>query len=353
MKGRKGSNVKKTSANSAMEKKHDEFVKNIVENVKPGSTLVLGISGGPDSMYLLDRCLQLRSKLRLKIIVAHVNHGLRDKASDTDEKFVEKFCKRNKIPFHIEHLHLKKNGHSGNLEETGREARYKFFENVRKNSKAEWIVIAHHLNDNIETMLFNLIRGAHFNGIKAMAITSPSRRLLRPMLGITKEEILSYLKKQRIAFRLDASNNDTDFSRNWLRKNIIPLFPKLNANFEQTLKETLHNFAQTSEFLEQHTAKWLKKNGKNLMIELDAFLEEHAAFQKQILVHLYKKVHDSTKKLTNKHLDEILLVLQKRQANRKKEFGDDTFIEVVRELKSKPKSSKKKLRRYIRLMRKK
>jgi tRNA(Ile)-lysidine synthase len=232
-----------------------------------------------------------------------------------------------------------------NLEEIGRDERYKFFESLRKKFRAEWVVTAHHLNDNIETLLFNLIRGAHFNGIKAMETTDPSRRLLRPLLGMTKREILQFLQNNRIEYREDLSNQDTDFSRNWLRKEIIPLFSRLNAGFEQTFKETIHNLQQTSHFLEQQSEQWLEQNSKNMQIELDAFLRQHDAFQKYLLTHLYKKTHKSTRKLTNKHLEEILLVLKKRRANTKKEFGPGMFIEVIRE--------PEKSRRYIRLTAKK
>jgi tRNA(Ile)-lysidine synthetase-like protein len=323
--------------------KTDEFVSNIRQNVLPKSTLILGISGGADSVYLLHRFIQIAPEMRLKLIVAHVNHGLRGASGDSDETFVKNLCKKNHIRVFTKQLKLKNS--KMNLEEIGRDERYKFFESLRKKFRAEWVVTAHHLNDNIETLLFNLIRGAHFNGIKAMETTDPSRRLLRPLLGMTKREILQFLQNNRIEYREDLSNQDTDFSRNWLRKEIIPLFSRLNAGFEQTFKETIHNLQQTSHFLEQQSEQWLEQNSKNMQIELDAFLRQHDAFQKYLLTHLYKKTHKSTRKLTNKHLEEILLVLKKRRANTKKEFGPGMFIEVIRE--------PEKSRRYIRLTAKK
>lgn len=322
---------------------NDEFVENMTKNVEPGSTLIVGVSGGPDSMYLLFRCLEISKKLRLKLIVAHVNHGLRDKKSGEDEKFVENVCKKNRLEFHALQVNLKKN--KNNLEEAGRDARYNYFETLRKNRKAAWILTAHHLNDNIETMLFNLIRGAHLSGIKAMEVTSATRHLMRPLIGIAKKEILEYLKKHGITSRVDATNENLEFSRNWLRKKIIPLFQKINPNFEKTFKETLNNFAQTSRYLEQQCAEWLKKHAvsstDNMHIPLDQWLKEHPAFQKHLLVHLYKKIHGSTKKLTNKHLEEVMKVLRLQRANTKKEFGEQTFLEIVRVAKNP--------RRYIRL----
>jgi len=312
---------------------NDEFVKNVTKNVAPGSTLIVGVSGGPDSMYLLHRCMELSENMRLKLIVAHVNHGLRDKESDVDEKFVKEVCEKNGLKFKNLRINLKKS--RANVEEAGRDARYNFFETLRKQHKATWILTAHHLNDNIETMLFNLIRGAHLSGIKAMEVTSPARHLMRPMIGIPRKEILEYLKKHRIKSRQDSSNENLELSRNWLRKKIIPLFKNINPNFEKTFKETLHNLAQTSGYLEHQSVEWLKKHSSvianNLHISLNRFVKEHPAFQKHLLVHLYKKIHGSTNKLTNKHLEEILKVLHLQRGNVKKEFGGKTFLEVVRE----------------------
>lgn len=316
----------------------EDFAKNITENVETGSTLVLGISGGPDSVYLFSLCLKLPQDIRL--IVAHVNHGLRGKQSDADENFVKNLCKKNKIKFVAQRLELQKKS-----EEAARDARYKFFEEVRKKEQAQWIVTAHHLNDNIETMLFNLIRGAHLNGIKGMSVRSPTRHLLRPLLGTTKKEILEYLKKHRIAFRLDKSNNNMDFSRNQLRKNIIPLFAKINPNFEQTFKETISNITQTTKYLEQQCKDWFHQNTTQDNIHLENFLHEPKGFQKLLLVHLYKRTHQSTKKLNNKHLEEVLNVLKLQQSGKKKEFGTDTFLEIIRD----PKIST----HYIRLTNKK
>lgn len=341
MKKKRRGGKKRTTGNPI----NDEFVENMAKNVQPRSTLILGVSGGPDSMYLLHRCMELSKKMQLKLIVAHVNHGLRGKENDQDEKLVRNVCKKNSLRFKNLRVNIKKAG--GNLEEMGRNARYNFFETLRKRHKAAWILTAHHLNDNIETMLFNLIRGAHLSGIKAMEVTSPARHLLRPLIGTTKKNILGYLKKHRISSRLDATNENLEFSRNWLRKKIIPLFQKINPNFEKTLKETLHNFAQTSLYLEQQSEEWLKRHAaKNFYIPLDQFLKEHSAFQKHLLVHLYKKTHGSTNKLTNKHLNEVMSVLQLRRANTKKEFGEKTFIEVIW-----PSQAHKK--RYIRLTAKK
>lgn len=338
---------------NAKSKKKNDCTANILKHVKPGDTLILGISGGPDSMYLLSNCLELQKKLKLELIIAHVNHSLRGKESDKDEKFIKKYCKKYRLKFENLTIHLKeKDGtKKQNLEEKGRDARYTFFEKLRKKHDAQWILTAHHLNDNIETMLFNLIRGAHFNGLKAMNMVSESRRLLRPLLNIRKEIIMNELRNKKIPFCTDKTNNDTDFSRNHLRKNIIPLFRKINNNFEKTFEKTLKNIAETNDYLEQQYTSWLQHNSEaptlknTISINLKKFLDENSSFQKSLLVHLYKTIHGSTKNLTGKHLNEIINILGKNKTNVKKEFGPKTYIHVIWD------AAKKN--RYIRLTRQK
>jgi tRNA(Ile)-lysidine synthase len=302
------------------------FEKIIVENIKKNSRVIAGISGGPDSVYLLLKCLELQKKHPFTIIVAHVNHNLRPKQSKKDALFVKKLAKKYKLIYEELSANVKKM--HGNLEEEGRKARYDFFEKLRKKHKAEWILTAHHLNDNIETALFNLIRGGSYQGIKGMQLTSPKKHLLRPMLTLPRTEILQYLKRHAIVYCLDKSNEDTKFSRNFLRIKIIPLLKKINSNFEQTFAQNLENFNQIAAFLEKKSQNWLKKEEK---IPLELFLKEPLIMQKNILACLYKNIYGNTKKLTHHQIEEILKVLHQKKANRKKEFGEKYFLKIVRE----------------------
>ncbi len=308
----------------------NEFQTCIENNVSKKSTLVLGISGGPDSIYLLEQFLKIQKKIPVKLVIAHVNHGLRGKDSDTDAKFVKALANKLKLPYEEISLKLKNSTKSTNTEEAARNKRYEFLEKIREKYKAEWIITAHHLNDNIETVLFNLIRGAHFNGLKGMELASKERHLLRPLLLITKKEILAYLKSKKVKFRIDKSNNDIQFSRNLLRQKIIPLFQKINPNFENTFQNNLKNFTETALYLEKNCQNWLKEHVKDEVIHLEKFLNERISMQKDILVELYKKIHGSTNKLTHKHIEEILKILKLKKSNTKKEFGPHHFIRVDR-----------------------
>lgn len=151
----------------------------ITEKINKGATVIAAVSGGPDSMYLLNRLLALKSKLQLKIVIAHINHSLRGKASDDDQKFVETYAKKHRLL--VESVRVKLNPKK-NQEEAGREARYRFLEKIRKKHHATWVITAHHANDNIETVIFNLIRGAQIGGLKGIEAVSQKRHLLRPLL---------------------------------------------------------------------------------------------------------------------------------------------------------------------------
>ncbi len=300
------------------------FFNVMAENVEPHSTLILGVSGGPDSVFLLYKCLEITEKIPLKLVVAHVNHNLRPKESQKDADFVEKLAKKNNLTFESTELNLADKQKSG-FEAAGRALRYQFFEKLRKKYKAGWILTAHHRGDNIETVLFNLIRGANLTGLKGIEKAIPTRHLLRPMLDLSKNEIITFLKSKKILYRVDQTNKQLHFSRNWLRHKVIPLFKKINGNFEETFAANIENFAETADFIETCCVEWLK-NG----FPLDEFLQIHPALQKNILVYLYKKTHGSTQQLTYKSLREILKVLKQKKAGCKKEFGTKHFLVITR-----------------------
>ncbi len=292
--------------------------------LQPGDTIIIGVSGGPDSMYLLEACLAFSENRPLKIIVAHVNHGLRGKESDADAAFVKKYAREKGLLFEL--LTLKKIA-KGNLEEECRKARYAFFEKLRHKYNGAWILTAHQQSDLVETVLFNLVRGSFLDGLKGMSIATPERYLLRPMLSISKDSILATLRRKKIPFRIDSSNKNTNFSRNLLRNKVIPLLKKINPAFEKVMSANIENIAEIRQILANHSATLLNKKP----INLDDFLSEPVPVQKNLLAELYKKTHGNTVKFNRKHLEQILTVLRKKKAGIKKEFGDGHFLQILRD----------------------
>lgn len=301
-------------------------------HLKPGQTVILAISGGPDSVFLLHQLLL--SPLKLKIILAHLNHNLRGSASQADQKFVEKLARQHELKLEISQTHLL--AKKGNLEENARRARYAFFQKILIKHQADWILTAHHLNDQVETILFNLSRGVLGNGINGIQNVNNEQKILRPLLNLPKTEILKWLKQKKISYRLDSSNRDQKFSRNRLRLKVIPELEKINPNFLQTFQESLQNLQAAQQFLQLAVENWLKKNllpAKSpiqFSFSLDNFLKQPPILQKNLLQNLFRQINQ--KSLTKQQTQEILKTLSQQKSNRRKEFGKNHQIMIKKEI---------------------
>ncbi len=298
------------------------------QHLKKNDIVIIGVSGGPDSVFLLHHCHKLALKFPLKIIVAHLNHNLRGKESDLDEQFVKKLSAAKGLIF--ETKKIRKIGR-GNVEEQARIARYSFFESLLKKYRAACIITAHHRDDNIETVLFNLIRGSFLDGITGMETFSPGRKIFRPLLNLSKVEILQYLTNRRIKYRTDKSNLDTKLSRNLIRHQIIPLIKKINPNFENTFSRNIALFKETSSFIRQISSLVREKEHE---LNLDNFLAQPEIIKKTIISQLYRELHGNAENFNQDHLAQILDMLEKRKTGLKKEFGSGYFICVSRNRKN-------------------
>lgn len=255
---------------------------------------ILAFSGGPDSMYLLHFLL----KKGEKPVLAHLNHGLRGKESDLDEKFCKKIAKKHGLPFESEKISIKAPG----IEEKARNARYKFLEKIRRKYKAKKIYTAHHLNDNLETVLLNFIRGTGLNGLTGIK----SDKIERPLLQIPKSEILSFLKKNKIPYRKDSSNLDTKFSRNFIRHEIIPKLKKLNPNLEKIFQTNLENLLTIQDFLDKESPD---------SFTVSEFKRLHPAIQLNTLLQL------AGPGVTQKQLKETQKLILSGKTGKKKNLG--------------------------------
>lgn len=311
-----------------MENINQDIQNTLIKFLKKGDKIILGVSGGPDSIFLLNECLKYEKTHSLKIIVAHVNHKLRNKESDKEEKFVEKIAKNNNLKYE---LLILENLPKGNLEEQCRIQRYNFFEKLRKKYKAKWILTAHHLNDNIETVILNLIRGGFIDGLSGMDLCDKKRHLFRPLLFTTKEHILEDLKKHKIPFRLDKSNMDPRFSRNLVRLMVIPRLKTINKNLEQVFYHNISNFRELKTYIDKKTDNWLKSHyKKDNKFSHKNFLQLEPIMQKSVLSNIYKRKYGNLNKFNQNHLNQILKIIHQNDSNKKKEFGDDYFIQIKR-----------------------
>ena len=202
------------------------------------SSFLLAVSGGVDSMVLFHLFKNAVSNFS----VAHCNFLLRGNDSDDDELFVQSICKKSGTEFFSKKFETKKmaSEHTISIQMASRKLRYDWFHDLADENKFDYIVTAHHFNDSVETILFNISRGTGISGIKG--ISKKENKLIRPLLNFTKNDILEFAKKNKIKFREDVSNNDEKYKRNKIRNSIIPYFQSLNSGFFESMKNTLKNF---------------------------------------------------------------------------------------------------------------
>ena len=196
------------------------------EMLQADDTVICAVSGGADSMALLFALYLLQDKLQFQVQAAHFNHNLRGAESDADQAFVQEFCSRYDIPLHLGSGKVIA-GEKG-LEAAARDARYRFFQGLSGK-----IATAHTANDNAETVLMRLVRGT---GLKGLGAIAPVRgNIIRPLLNVTRGEILSFLEEYHIPYRQDSSNNTDDFLRNRLRHHVMPLLLQENPKLAENL----------------------------------------------------------------------------------------------------------------------
>ncbi len=200
-----------------------------------GEKLVVGISGGADSVGLVKLLLAIREKFDLRLYLVHINYNLRGEDSKGDEKFVRDFAKKYQLDLEvIDYTEgIKK---SENLEEYLRDFRYEQFEKVRVNKNFDWTVTAHHQDDQIETFLINLFRGAGIDGLKGMLVKNSERKIIRPVLGFSKKDIIQFLETTNQNWREDHTNKENIFLRNKIRNILVPIIEQeYSSNFKQII----------------------------------------------------------------------------------------------------------------------
>ena len=199
--------------------------------IRPGDGVVVGLSGGPDSVFLLYALYTLQGRMGFTLRAVHVHHGIRGAEADRDEAFSEKLCAKLDIPFQAVHVAAPAYAaqHGLSLEEAARILRYEALEAARQQltqAPAAWIAVAHHLDDQAETVLHNLVRGAGLRGLAGME--NRRNHVIRPLLSIKREDILKWLKQHDIPYVTDSTNADPHYTRNRIRSTVLPELREIN-----------------------------------------------------------------------------------------------------------------------------
>jgi len=227
----------------------DRFIKYIESNqlFSPNDTLLVGVSGGIDSVVLID----LLNRAGLAFAVAHCNFQLRGAESDQDEHFVKELSESYGKPFFCKTFDTKEyaNENGKSIEMAARDLRYDWFEEVRRTHHFDWIVVAHHRDDQIETFFLNLARGTGISGLTGMKLVNG--KVVRPLLLCSRREIETYAAGHKLHYREDSSNALTDFQRNKIRKMVLPLMEELNPSFRESMENTIGHLRETSTIYNQ------------------------------------------------------------------------------------------------------
>ncbi|HOX22758.1 MAG TPA: tRNA lysidine(34) synthetase TilS [Elusimicrobiales bacterium] len=219
--------------------------------LEPGDIVLAGVSGGPDSVCLLHFLKSMEHRWGLVVVACHVHHGLRA-AANRDERFVQKLCGKLRVPLFSAKVkareHAKAQGLS--LEHAARQLRYAAFLACARKINAHKVAVGHHLDDQVETFLLHLLRGCAPAGLCGMPVTRALKKgvlkptLVRPLMCLSKEEILQYLKTNGLPHIKDESNENNVHTRNWIRKKLLPLFESRQPRFRQHVLELSHNLSK-------------------------------------------------------------------------------------------------------------
>lgn len=264
-----------------------------------GSKVLCAVSGGKDSMYLLENLREMSALYRLEIFCAHFNHRIRGEESDRDQKFVEKWCSEHDIPCFIgsaDVLTFAEEEKIG-VEEAARILRYEFLERTADEIGADRIATAHTADDNAETILFNLARGS---GLKGLCGIPPVRgRIVRPIMTVTSEEILQYLEENGIPHVEDSTNSQDGYTRNRIRHRVVPELRSINQGFDENVIRCTESLREDEEFLRSLAQEFVDKNfdGKSLPAE------EFAALPKPLSARILQII--APKALSSVHIENI------------------------------------------------
>jgi len=270
-----------------------------------GDFIAVGVSGGADSVCLLLLLCELKQEYDLELCAVHINHGIRREAFK-DQEFVENLCRRRKVPWITFSEDVKgiAEKQSMSLEEAGRMIRYRCFRKVLDMHGGGKIAVAHHQNDQAETMLYRMSRGTGIQGLKGMEAVRAD--VIRPLLCLKKEEILAYLKEKGQDWMEDASNEDNTFARNKIRNQVIPALTKVNARAVEHIVSLSEEIEEWSRYLEEQLSEaWkacVKQEGKGSLIDTGRFLEEPEPIRRLLAKQVIEQTAGRKKDIEKVHI---------------------------------------------------
>lgn len=286
-----------------------------------GNSLVIGASGGPDSTLLVHalKALSARKDLAWKLHIAHLNHGLRGSEADADERFVSDLAEFLGLPFRVERvdLRIRPPQEKGSTEEIARRQRYAMLERAALQAGADLVAVAHHADDNAETILHRICRGTGLRGLAGISDVRPIRsgsrvRLIRPLLGLRRETIEQLCRERAIHCRVDSSNISPEFTRNRIRNTVLPLLQaQLNPNVSDALLRLAEQARWVGDYLAEAGARALEalqvsEPLQHIALDAPALLAKHRAIQAEVVRRAIMLTAGSEQELGFAHVEAVL-----------------------------------------------
>lgn len=274
-------------------------MKNTIANhdlIQKGDRIILGVSGGADSVCLLTALNVLKSEYNLTLVVCHVNHKVRPGAAERDQEFVKNLCEKLGVEYHVREAEVEKLAKEWNMgtEEAGRKVRYDFFEEIANGDK---IATAHNQNDNVETVMMRILRGTGLQGLAGI----PYRRnnIIRPLLDVSRIEIEAYLAECNQDYVTDATNFENIYTRNKIRLNLIPeIVQEFNPNFMQTLSRNISGYKEDNDCLNELADDFYKKhcfkmkNEQEMRVSIVSLSKQPVAIVKRVITRMIQNMSD-------------------------------------------------------------
>lgn len=282
--------------------------------IKYGDTIVVAVSGGPDSMALLHILSRLKKAIDIEVVCAHVNHNLRKESYD-EKIFVEKFCVNHQIVF--ESMVIEDYG-DDNFHNEARSKRYNYFAQIVKKHHAKYLLTAHHADDLMETILMRIVRGSTLRGYSGFSeeLSMGEYTILRPFIKNTKDEILEYLKKNKISYAQDSSNFKDVYTRNRFRKYIVPQFKKEDRNVHQKFYKFSRTLLEYNDYIDKQVKKVMKKVYNQKTLNIEYFLKEERVIQMKIIYNILEHIYqDDLMLITDHHADLLYNIITSKRAN--------------------------------------
>ncbi len=305
------------------EKVLDTITKNNL--IQKKDSIVIGVSGGPDSMTLLNVLFELKKQLQIDICVAHVNHMIRKEAKQ-EEEYVQNFCKKIGVKCYTKNVDVKSKAQEFKMstETIGRNARYEFFEEIAKKVNANKVATAHTANDNAETVLMNLMRGSGISGLKGIEIKR-NEKFIRPLLECTRKEIEDYCKEKNLQPKYDKTNMENIYTRNKIRNKLIPYIEK---EFNPNIIETLNRMSSIVQKEEQYFIELIEnvfketkidqkdEKQKSITLNLKKFNNLDNVIKSRLILYTINKLFDTTQGIEKIHIEDIIKLCQNNVGNK-------------------------------------